>query len=115
MPKVSTARKDVKVGQRIWARVLLNADALKEDALQPPVSTTMQGIIDGISVLKILYVTQVMEDRLMAHFCTSFGGSALEDMVDDTSQWRNDPTGKGWVYIGAEFPVYGDPVDVLTN
>ncbi|CAE6461875.1 unnamed protein product [Rhizoctonia solani] len=108
--KVPKPRKEVKVGQFVWAKMKIPTGLLQKG--KKTHSTTSGGINNEGFVHKQAMVVRVEPDHLVVYYATTFGGSKLEDVVEDTKDWMDDPRGKGYLCT-KEIEVYEDPVAVL--
>ncbi|KAG8695592.1 hypothetical protein FRC08_007679 [Ceratobasidium sp. 394] len=123
-------RKDVTVGQKIWAKILADHKALVKPT--GTVSRTMRKILNGVPVKKQCYVLQVTPTHLEVAYTTTFGaGTSLSTHVVDPDSWYpiapapanvftplpspvNEPAAPAcWVYLHRTLFVTDDNVVVL--
>ncbi|KAG8695563.1 hypothetical protein FRC08_007697 [Ceratobasidium sp. 394] len=79
-------RKDITVGQKIWAKILIDPKALVKPT--GTLSHTMRKIFNGIPVRKQCYVLQVTPTHLEVAHTTTFGhGTSLSSHVANPDAW----------------------------
>ncbi|KZT03987.1 uncharacterized protein LAESUDRAFT_751384 [Laetiporus sulphureus 93-53] len=123
-----TPRKDVKVGHKIWAKMIIDANALNRPSGK--LSTTMKNIFNHKPVLKQAYVLKVESTHLVVAYTTTFGeDTALPENVKDHSAWYPIAPATGahpplpelpsrkpaWIYLGPVINVDDEIVEVLTE
>ncbi|KZW04266.1 hypothetical protein EXIGLDRAFT_758560 [Exidia glandulosa HHB12029] len=86
-----TARKDIEVGQLVWAKVAIADDIVDKEAMKTEnggkLSTTAKNIFSGKVTNKLCYVLSVTETRIDVVYGTTFGGkAALPAYVTDSTK-----------------------------
>lgn len=107
---ISVPRSEIKVGQVIWATLVLDVASVPPKALRKkPQSTTVQRIVKGKPCQRMAVVLDVASNQLTVAYLTSFGGSAtLVSVGIDEDQIHN-----WWPIKPAEKEGDLEPIDMM--
>ncbi|KAG8738673.1 hypothetical protein FRC10_006620 [Ceratobasidium sp. 414] len=115
MSLTPTARKDLQVGQLIWAIMLIPKNVMKRTTRKS--GSTKRKILKGKKVLKLAYILEVKENDISVAYTTTFDSATnLEDEVVEPDDWCRDPIGgKSWIYLGPRIKIDDEPIDITTS
>ncbi|KAG9081437.1 hypothetical protein FS749_007654 [Ceratobasidium sp. UAMH 11750] len=102
------ARNDLKIGQRIRAKMIIDPTLLKPKPGKS--SSTRKRILNNKKVQKLAYVLDIQEQYIIVAYATTFGEAInITDEVVDVDDWYNALG--GWIYIGPTIKVTDDPIE----
>ncbi|KAG9096547.1 hypothetical protein FRC06_008550 [Ceratobasidium sp. 370] len=103
-----TARKDLKIGQRIRAKMHIDGTLLIPKPGKS--SNTRKRILGGKKVQKLAYVLQIREQYITVAYATTFGETTdIANEVVDVDDWYNALD--GWIYIGPTIKVTDENIE----